>query len=96
MIDSKHPTEHQALFFFFLATRTNDHRCRYTVCVFFSREETGPFDLESKWVAFFNYEVVNERIYYQDILICLLLVRNGTKIEEGESLIKGLEGIQVL
>jgi hypothetical protein len=63
---------------------------------FFSCEETGPPDLESKWVAFFNYEVVNKRIYCQDILICLLLVRNRTEIEEGESLIEGSEGIQVL
>jgi hypothetical protein len=39
---------------------------------------------------------VNERICCQIILICLLLARNGTEIEEGESLIEGSEGIQVL
>jgi hypothetical protein len=52
---------------------------------FFSREETGPPDLESKWFAFFNCAAMNERIYCQDILIYLLMVRNGTEIEEGES-----------
>jgi hypothetical protein len=56
--------------------------------VFFLTQGDWPPDLESEWVAFFNCEAMNERIYCQDILN-LLLVRNGTEIEEGESLIQG-------
>jgi hypothetical protein len=91
MTDRKHPTKRRASSLSFSATRTSDHH----LC-FFSREETGPPDLESEWAAFFNCEVVNERICCQNILICLLLARNGTEVEEGETLIEGSEGIQVL
>jgi hypothetical protein len=84
--------EHWALFLSFGNKNQQSSLPLHSLC-FFSREETGPPDFESKWVAFFNYEVVNERIYYQDILIYFLLIKNETKIEEGESFIEGLEGI---
>jgi len=60
--------------------------------VFFLTPGDWAPDLESEWVAFFNCEAVNKRIYCQDILIYLLLVRNGTEIEEGESLIEDHKG----
>jgi hypothetical protein len=90
------PNETPGVVSLFLGNKNQRSSLALHASCFFSREETGPPDLESEWAAFFNCEAVNERICCQIILICLLLARNGTEIEEGESLIEGSEGIQVL
>jgi hypothetical protein len=97
MTDNKYPTKRRAPSLYL--SRQQEPAiiiCRCTLCVFSHARRPGPSDLESEWADFFNCEAVNERICCQNILICLLLARNGTEIEEGETLIEGSEGIQVL
>jgi hypothetical protein len=96
MTDSKHPTKRRASSLSLSRQREPAIIIAAACFVFFlTRGDRAP-DFESEWAAFFNCEAVNESICCQNILFCLLLARNGTEIEEVESLIEGSKGIQVV